>query len=211
MISLTRIIASTPRVLDCTQCCKLCFICTCSTEQISLLRDCMEPLELKYPLIVWGGLDGEQRGHIRRRSGDLYCKKWAIYNQQFYQKYTYLWCHFFALPVKKTNLDFGTDVAGYMIESIVAHSYIMSARDRISKNREHGRTFKERIQNYKWVAGGAIFPNVSSRLVQNILEVKFEIKEDARVKREGTYKNKIQEYRGKKQQINELLTLLASK
>ena len=38
-----------------------------------------------------------------------------------------------------------------------------------------------------------------------------ERKEAARVNQEGTYKNNIQEYRYKKQQINELITSLASK
>ena len=43
------------------------------------------------------------------------------------------------------------------------------------------------------------------------MEVQRERKEYARVKQEGMYKNKIQECRDKKHQINELLTLLVSK
>ena len=60
----------------------------------------------------------------------------------------------------------------------------MSARDRIAKNCEHGRTFKERIQNAKLVSGGAIFRNGYPRLGQTILEVQRERKEAARVKLE---------------------------
>ena len=52
----------------------------------------------------------------------------------------------------------------------------MSAQDRIAKNHEHGRTFKERIQNSKRVTGVAIFRNGSSRLIQTILEVQRERK-----------------------------------
>ena len=88
-------------------------------------------------------------------------------------------------PVREIDLKFGTGVARSMIESIVAHSGIRSARDRIAKNREHGRTFKEQIQNVKQVTGGAIFRNGSSRLVQTILEVRRERKKAARVNQEG--------------------------
>ena len=41
--------------------------------------------------------------------------------------------------------------------------------------------------------------------------MKYKIKEAARFNREDTYKKSIQEYRDNKQQINELLTLLALK
>ena len=87
----------------------------------------------------------------------------------------------------------------------------MSAQDRIDKNREHGRTLKERIQNSKQVTGDEIFCNSYSRLVQTILEVRSERKDNVLVKQEGMYKNNIQDYRHKKQQINKLLTSLTSK
>ena len=118
---------------------------------------------------------------------------------------------FAALPVREIDLNFSTGAAGSMLESIVAYYDIMSARDRIAKNREHGRTFKERIQNAKQVTVSVIFCNGYSRLVQTILEVQRERKEAVKVNHEGTYNNNIQEYRDKKQQINELLTFLASK
>ena len=79
----------------------------------------------------------------------------------------------------------------------------MSARDRITKNCEHGRTSKECIQNTKRFTGGAIFRNGSSRLGQNILQVQREIKEAAWDKREGKHKNNIQDYRDNNKQINE--------
>ena len=56
---------------------------------------------------------------------------------------------FAAPPVRENDLNFGTKAAISMLESTVAHSDIMSAQDRIDKNREHGRTLKERIQNAK--------------------------------------------------------------
>ena len=58
-----------------------------------------------------------------------------------------------------------------MLESIVAHSDILYARDSIAKNCEHRMTFKEHIQNYKQVTGGSIFRNGSSSLGQTILDV----------------------------------------
>ena len=48
-------------------------------------------------------------------------------------------------------------------------------------------------------------------LGQTIPEVQRERKYATRVKQEGKYINNIQEYRNKKQQINELITLLALK
>ena len=99
---------------------------------------------------------------------------------------------FSAPPIREINLNFGTGAAGSVLESIVAHSYIMSAQYRIDKNHKHRRTSKEHIQNYKKVTGGAIFRNVSSRLGQTILEVQCERKETAWVKQEGTYKKDIQ-------------------
>ena len=85
----------------------------------------------------------------------------------------------------------------------------MSVQDRIDKNYENGRNFKEHIQNTKRDTGGEIFLNSPSRLGKTILYVQRERKEDARVKREGTYKKDILEYREKKQQIKEILTVLA--
>ena len=117
---------------------------------------------------------------------------------------------FAAPPVIEINLNFCTRVSLSMLESIIAHLDIMSDQDSITNNCEHGSTFKERIQNAKWVSGDAIFRNGSLRLGQTIMEVQRERKEYARVKQEGMYKNKIQECRDKKHQINELLTLLAS-
>ena len=102
-------------------------------------------------------------------------------------------------------------MASSVLESIVAHSDIMSAWDSIAKNSENRGTFKERIQNAKQVACVAIFRNGSSKLGQTILEVQRERKDAARVKWEGAYKNNIKYYRDKKQQINKLLTLLTSK
>ena len=49
---------------------------------------------------------------------------------------------FSAPPVREIDLDFGTRASVSMLESIVGHLDIISARDRIAKNREHGRTFK---------------------------------------------------------------------
>ena len=89
-------------------------------------------------------------------------------------------------------MDFGTGAARSMLESIFAHSDIMCAQYRIAKNREHGRTFKEHIQNSKQVTGGEIFHNGSSGLGQTIMGVERERKEAVRVKREGKYKNNIQ-------------------
>ena len=115
----------------------------------------------------------------------------------------------FAAPsVRENELNFGTSADGSMLESRVVHSDIMSAQNRIAKNREHGSTFKERIQNYKRFTYGEIFRNDSSRLVQTILDVQRERKEDARVKQEGLYKKNKQEYRDNKQYINKLLTSL---
>ena len=79
-----------------------------------------------------------------------------------------------------------------MLEYIFVHLDIMSAQDRIAKNREHERTSKERIQNSKRVTVSVIFCNGSSRLGQTILEVQRERKEATRVKQEGTYTNKTQ-------------------
>ena len=81
---------------------------------------------------------------------------------------------------------FGTGAAGSMLEFIVAHLDIMSSQNKIAKNYEYRRTFKERIQNSKLVTGGAIFRNGSSRMGQTILEVQHERKEASWVKREGT-------------------------
>ena len=69
-----------------------------------------------------------------------------------------------------------------MLESIVTHSGIMPTQYRIATNCEHGRTFKERIQNAKRVTDGAIFRNSSSRPGQIILEVQCERKEHTKVK-----------------------------
>ena len=116
-----------------------------------------------------------------------------------------------ALPIREIYLNFGTSAAGSMLEYIFVHLDIMSAQDRIAKNREHERTCKECIQNSKRVTVSVIFCTGSSRLGQNILEVQRERKEATRVKQEGTYTNNTQEYRDKKQHINELITSLASK
>ena len=83
---------------------------------------------------------------------------------------------FAVLPVRKIYLDFGIGATGSMLESIIAHSYIMYARDRIANNCEHGSTFKERIQTDKRETGGAIFRNGYSRLGQTIQEVQRERK-----------------------------------
>ena len=48
---------------------------------------------------------------------------------------------FAVLPVRKIDLNFGTGAANSILESIVAYLDIMSARDRIAKNHENGRTF----------------------------------------------------------------------
>ena len=98
-----------------------------------------------------------------------------------------------------------------MIESIVAHLGIMSTHNRIANNSEHIMTFKERIQDAKRFTGGAILRNSYFSLGQTILELQHERNEDARVKREGTYKKNIQEYRDRKQNINKLLTSIESK
>ena len=118
---------------------------------------------------------------------------------------------FSASPVREINLNFGTDAAISILEYIVTHLDIMSARDRIAKNLEHGRTFKEHTQNAKRVTGGAIFRNSYSSMFKTILGVQHEIKDAEHLKREGAYKNNTQEYMDKKQYINEILTLLASK
>ena len=65
--------------------------------------------------------------------------------------------NFLPRPEEKINLNLGTGAAGYMLESIVAHLDIISARDRTSKNCEHGRTLKEHIQNGKQVTGVNVF------------------------------------------------------
>ena len=66
---------------------------------------------------------------------------------------------FSATPVREIELNFFTHVAGSMLESIFAHSYIISTRDRTANNLEHGRTFKECIQNDRRVTGGSILHN----------------------------------------------------
>ena len=72
---------------------------------------------------------------------------------------------FAAPPVREINLNFGTGAAESMLESTIAHSNIMCTQDRIANNYEHRRTFKEHIQNFKQVTGGAIFSKGYSRLV----------------------------------------------
>ena len=49
----------------------------------------------------------------------------------------------FATPyVREIDLNVGTGVAGSMLESIVAHTDIMSTQYRVTNNHEHGKTFK---------------------------------------------------------------------
>ena len=75
---------------------------------------------------------------------------------------------FAALPVRETDLNFGTGTAGSMLQSIFAHLDIISTRDRIVKDCKHRITLEELIQNTKQVTGAEIFHDGSSRLGQTI-------------------------------------------
>ena len=104
-------------------------------------------------------------------------------------------------------LNYSSGSSARVLDSLISHGDMMTARERIKKSQDDGRLFAEKLAEARQVTAGQIFKAGSSRLGKTVFDIKQESinREIARVK--AQHEGNIQKYAATKKKADNFLAL----